>query len=253
MDPVTTTEQTQNPPAPAANPQAADAIRQEVLNEIFGGKYKTVEDAKQGHWNLNNYASQAYQHLEALKTTSAPAAVDPFAQLESESLVKADPLRAAIRKEAKAIVEEEFGPIRKMAEARQALTLKAPEYLANEAAIIGWLQKNPSVASDIATLEKAGLYEIAAKNALNEWQRANPPASAGNAAAKQQAALLGGTPQPGQRTPEGQPTPEDRAEYMKQAIAYGHATGDKRPAYSNLFPGFKVDIPPHLAAQLNRQ
>jgi len=253
MDPVTTTEQTQQAtPASAANPQNADAIRQEVLNEIFGGKYKTVEDAKQGHWNLNNYASQAYQHLEALKTTSAPAPVDPFAQLESESLVKADPLRAAIRAEAKKLVDEEFGPVRRMAEARQALAVKAPEYLANEAAIIGWLQKNPSVATDIATLEKAGLYEIAAKNALTEWQRANPPASTGSAAQKQQAALLGGQPQPGQRTPEGQQTPEDRAEFMKQAIAYGHATGDKRPAYSNLFPGFKVDIPPHLAAQLNR-
>jgi hypothetical protein len=252
---VTTTEQTQQPNPTPANPGAADAnaIRQQVLSEIFGDKFKDVDSAKQGYWNLNNYASQAYQHLEAEKSRLQPVTIDPFTQLESESLVKGDVLRKAIESVAQRIVNDKFGPIEQMAVARQNLSVKAPEYLANEAAILGWLQKTPSVAAEIATLEKAGLYEIAAKNALTEWQKANPPANPGNPALKQQAQLLGGTPQPGQRQPEGVQTPEDRAEFMKQAIAYGHVTGDRRPAYSNLFPNFKVEIPPHLAAQLNRQ
>ena len=254
MDPVTTTAQTtQTTQSQPANPPVdPNAIRQQVLTEIFGDKYKSIEDAKQGHWNLNNYASQAYQLLEAEKAKQTPAPPDPFAQIESESLVKSDALKSAIRQEAQKLVQETLGPLRQAAEARQALASKAPEYLANETAILGWLQKNPSVAQEIALLERSGLYEIAAKNALREWQAANPPADKGNLEQKKQAQLLGQQPAPGQRPVEGMRTPEEHAEFMKQAIAYGNATGDRRAAYSNLFPGFKVEIPPHLAAQLNR-
>jgi hypothetical protein len=245
------TPESQNPPL-QANPAAdADTIRAEVLNNVFGGKYKSEEDAKAGFWNLNNYASQAYQALSERVNPAALAdarAMDPFAQLEQDSLVKGDVLRSAIRAEAQKLVREELLPMQQAMQARQTLALEAPDYLANEPAILTWLQKNPQVAAKVTRQANAGLHDLAAETALTYWRAANPPAHQGNAEQKAQAAIMGANMQPGRQLDQAQ----NRQEVLAQAIQYGHQSGDRRAAYSQVFPGFQVELPPHLADQFQR-
>src|SRR5258706_15470202 len=107
--------------APPANPVPADAeaIKAAVLQEVFGGKYQTVEDAKKGHWELNNYASQAYQ---ALQERVNPATVqaqrpDPFQRLQDEAMVPKDAFQEAVRQ----LVKEELRPIGQAMEARNQI------------------------------------------------------------------------------------------------------------------------------------
>lgn len=247
-----TTPETQQPTTQAANPQSVDpnAIRNEVLTEVFGGKYRTVEDAKAGFWNLNNYASQAYQ---ALSDRVNPAQLaqqrnDPFAQIEQDSLVKGDVLRDAIRSEAQLLVRQELAPLQEAWVARQELATSAPDYLANEPAILAWLQKNPQVASKVSRQTQRGLHDLAAETALHYWRTANPPSSTGNVEQKAQA-MLPNANVSGPRTMEPS---NDRQQQLMQAIAYGHMSGDRRPAYSSVFPDFQVAIPAHLADQFQR-
>ena len=80
------------------------------------------------------------------------------------------------------------------------------------------------------------------------WRAANPPAHAGNPEARQQAQLPNAQ-SPGQQTMQPQQDPN----LLAQAIRYRHATGDDRPAYSMVFPDFQVQLPPHLADQLQRR
>lgn len=233
-----------------ANPDSdKSAIEQEILQSVFDGKYRSLDEARRGYWELNNYASQAYQ---ALSTRPDPAMTaqqrqSAFDALEEESLIKKDLLRQAIREEAGSLVENAFAPLAAAARARQELQVSAPEYIENEGAISRWLNSNPQAAADVARLNQAGLYDLAGKTALNYWRSANPPASSGNAAAKIQAQL------PNQNAQNSrQVEPEQHANLMQQAIAYGHRTGDKRAAYSMLFPDFKIQLPPHIAAQLRQ-
>lgn len=239
-----------NEPANQANPEADKAaLEQQLLQSVFDGKYKSVEDARRGYWELNNYASQAYQALNQRVDPAMTAAQrqSAFDQLEEESLVKKDLLKQAIREEAGQLLENAFAPLQQAARARQELQVTAPEYIQNETAIMGWLQNNPQAAHDVARLNQAGLYDLAGKTALNYWRASNPPADSGSMAAKQQAAL------PNQNAQlNRQVEPSQNQDILAQAIAYGHRTGDKRAAYSMLFPEFKVQLPPHIAAELRQ-
>jgi hypothetical protein len=145
------------------------------------------------------------------------------------------------------MLESAFAPIQQAARARQELAVSAPEYIQNETAIMSWLQNNPQAANDVARLNQAGLYDLAGKTALQAWRTANPPANSGNVAAKVQASL------PNQNAQlNRQVEPSQNQDVLAQAIAYGHRTGDKRAAYSMLFPDFKVQLPPHIAAELRQ-
>lgn len=236
----------QNPPAnPGPDPE------QRLLSEVFGGKYKTVDEAKAGFWNLTNYASQAYK---ALEERANPTPVTPresaFERLQREALLDPTALREAIREEATQLVNKTLGPLTQAAQARNVLAVQAPDYLANELAITAWLQKNPQAAQEVQRLEQAGLYDLAGKHALTLWQTSNPPKSEGNKEAKAQAALPNAQV-PGQRAPVDGSAP-DHAQVMADAIRYGNATGDRRWAYANLYPEFKIQIPAHLQAELQR-
>ena len=232
-----------------ANPDDKAALEQQLLQSVFDGKYKSVDEARRGYWELNNYASQAYQALNQRVDPAMTAAQrqSAFDQLEQESLVKKDLLKQAIREEAGALLDNAFAPLQQAARARQELQVTAPDYIQNETAIMGWLQNNPQAAHDVARLNQAGLYDLAGKTALNYWRSANPPASSGNTVAKQQAALPN---QSMQNT--RQVEPQQNQDILNQAIAYGHRTGDRRAAYSMLFPEFKVQLPPHIAAELRQ-
>ena len=233
-----------------ANPeQDKSALEQQLLQSVFDGKYKSVDEARRGYWELNNYASQAYQALSQRPDPSAVAASrqSAFDQLEEESLVKKELLRQAIREEAGTMLESAFAPIQQAARARQELAVSAPDYIQNETAIMSWLQNNPQAANDVARLNQAGLYDLAGKTALQSWRTANPPANSGSVAAKVQASL------PNQNAQlNRQVEPSQNQDVLAQAIAYGHRTGDKRAAYSMLFPDFKVQLPPHIAAELRQ-
>lgn len=233
-----------------ANPeQDKSALEQQLLQSVFDGKYKSVDEARRGYWELNNYASQAYQALNQRVDPAMTAAQrqSAFDQLEEESLVKKDLLKQAIREEAGQLLENAFAPLQQAARARQELQVNAPDYINNESAIMSWLQNNPQAAYDVSRLNQAGLYDLAGKTALQLWRAANPPADGGSMIAKQQAAL------PNQNAQLNRQVDAPRNQDMlNQAIAYGHRTGDKRAAYSMLFPDFKVQLPPHIAAELRQ-
>ena len=235
----------------AIDPAALKAAEAHILQTVFNGKYPSVEEAGKGFWNLTNYASQAHQLLQERANPAALAAQrepDPFETLERDALVKRDVLQAAIRREAKLLIDETMNPLQKAWEARQTLATTAPEYLANEPAINTWLAKNPQVGAKVERLNQLQAYDLAAEIALSAWRAANPPQSPGNSEQKQQAQLLNGQVQTNRQV-----DPAASQDLMQQAIRYGHVSGDKRAAYSMMFPDFKIQIPPHLADQLNLQ
>ena len=234
----------------AANPPVdRAAIEREILQQVFDGKYQSVDDARKGHWELNNYAAQAYSLLADRNTPAETAAnrQSAYDRLAKESLVEPNLLREAVREEAGALIEGYMRPFQAAAAARQELAVTAPDYIQNETAIMGWLQSNPQAARDVARLNSANLYDLAAKTALTYWRAANPPASAGNSEAKLQAQLPNAQLQNSRGVEQ-----ENFQNIRQQAIAYGHRTGDRRAAYSSVFPDFQVQLPPHIAAELQR-
>lgn len=233
-------------PAQAANPPAdAAAIEAAIVNELFDGKYNNLAEARKGYWELNRYASQAYEALQA-QVQPAPRQ-DPYQVLEKDALVNPDALRQAIRAEASQMISQELGPLMGTLSARQQMATDAPDYLAHEGDVLKWVGQNRQVANEVASLNNKGLYSMAAKWAYSQWQAANPPANGGDAAAKAQAALQAG--QTGGGRPDLGPPSDD---LRRQAIEYGNRTGDRRAAYASVFPDFKVVLPPHVADQLRR-
>lgn len=249
MPEPTSDAQNQQPAATTAPAADAESIRAQVLQEVFGGKYQTIEDAKKGHWELNNYASQAYQALQTRVNPSAEqsARPSPFQRLKDEAMIPEDAFREAVQIEARKVVREELQPFGAALEAQNQIQTNVPDYVANAPAIQKWMTTQPTTAAKVARLNQAQLYDLAAETAFNAWRGANPPAIPGNEGARQQAQMPGSL-SPGQQTMQ----PAQDPNMLRQALEYSRRTGDQRPAYSMVFPDFEVQLPPHLTDQIRR-
>jgi hypothetical protein len=244
-------QQSQTPPTPAANlPVDVDAIRKQVVDELFEGKYKgDFTAAKQGVWNLTNSSAEAYRLLQeyrdnGVQVQQPTGRPDPLERLTKEAYIPADAFTEAVQRIVNQSVEQAFKPLTGAMEARNVLASEAPEYLQNEQGILTWLAANPRLSAEVQQLNDLGQYTAAAKYALLNWKASGKAVSApGSPELKQQAALPNGNvSQP------GNPVLNDPS-LMEQALRYGHITGDKRPAYSMLFPDFEPILPPHLQQQ----
>lgn len=230
----------------AGNPPDAAAIEAALLQKVFGGKYKTSDEAARGHWELNQHAANAMRLLEERDNPAhlASQRPDPLQRLKDEAYIPPDAFRDAVTSVVGPLLQDAFRPIMGSLVARDELSTEFPAYIANEPAIRGWLKNNPQIAAEVQALEAAGLYKQAAKLSTLQWQVANPPASPGNKEQQLQAALQT-TAANASRTQETVPTQDQ----LMMAIQYGHRTGDKRAAYAMLFPEFEPILPPHLQQQ----
>lgn len=243
----------QQPQAPVLTQADIDRIKAETVNEITGGKFGgDIEKAKEGYWNLTNYASQAMNALKALDSRdnpadianarpATPAGVSPWDDLSKDYYGDTSVLRRAVQAEAQAIIADAFKPIQQSAQARQNITRSLPDYVNKEADVISFLEQNPDLYRMVYETQVSGNPEAAMRLAYGEFYRAQtanqsvPP--------KMDAPLtnVGGSPPNG--PPPGQP---NGGTNWVDEIKRAHMTGDPRAVYTKLFANYDPQLPPHM-------
>jgi len=243
----TSLQPNQTPAAPPASPAVdADAIRKQVVDELFAGKYQgNFDAAKQGVWNLMNSSAEAYKLLQeyrdnGVQVQQGPPQKDALTRLHEEAYIPVDAFREAVSGIVAEEVRQAFAPLTGAMDARNTLATEAPEYLQNESTILSWLATQPQAGAEIKALNDAGLYKQAAKYALLQWKLAKPVTAPGDPALRANAAL------PNQQITQPTGSQSQDPTLMEQAIRYHRVSGDSRPAYQMLFPDFEPQLPPHL-------
>lgn len=248
MDGTTPPQQTE----PQISPEQLAQIRAQVVDEITGGKYDgDPTKAKEGFWNLTNYASQAMQALQAASQRDDPGAIaaarpeplapqtNPWDAVKSDYYGDPNILREAVRAEAQQIVAQAFQPIQQTVVARQNIQRDLPDYIANESTVLGWLEQNPAIYQMVYDVQNAGLPEQAMRLAYNEYYRAQNA----NASTPQKPPAMPGNP----ATPPNMPAPSNAGQTnWAELVMQANRSGNDREVLTKLFANYDPQLPAHL-------
>lgn len=241
--PIPATAAPAAPAAPAqADPALVEQIRNQTLNEIFGGKYKTPEAAKAGYWEQNKYIGQLESLVGQSSAATAQAPPDPFKRLADESLIPIDAFQQGVQ----AIVAKElanvFGPITGALQARDSLVASFPQYAADEQKVLAFANSRPELSQKVQQMTAAGFPLEALKLQYTEFLQAHPPVST---PAPDPKAGLPGTPgSDPSRQPDVQAAQQAEAQRLMSTIQYALQTKDENPMWNEVFKDFKVKLPP---------
>lgn len=224
-------EPTSDQPVPD-NTELLEAAKQQVLQEVFGGKYNDINAAKQGVYNLQNSAAELFQTQQMLENqlrsnpgqaaASRAAAPSPFATLESDHLLPQDLMRAAMREEASRIYEEQFGPIQRTAVARQQIASTFENYGTEEKAMLQYVQGQPELYQRLVHLQDTDPLAAMELGYLH-YQRSKPPAGSPSPAERAAGALPNSGGSVSRQEPAGL-TEEQQMAIIQRAMQ----TGDLR-------------------------
>ena len=206
--------------------------KQQVLQEVFGGKYNDLDAAKQGVYNLQNSAAELYQTQQLLEqqlrsnpglaAASRTAAPDPFVTLEQDHLLPREQLRAAIRAEAQNLYEEQFGPIQRTAIARQEIARQFSDYNTEEQNMLQFVQSQPELYQRLVRLQDTD-PKAAMELGYLHYQRSKTPSGAPTPAERAAGALPSSGGSVTRQEPPGL-TDEQAAAILNRAMQ----TGDLR-------------------------
>lgn len=241
-------------PAAGLTPEQVAQIKQEAVKEIFGDKYQgDINKAKEGHWQLVNYASNLAHEREALAAqtgtrvnpgdTANAREVDPWNKV-GEVLPDVSNLRAAVAGDVRAAVAAALNPVLTSMAARQTINKTNPGYVQNEDAVLQFLQNNPQIHAQVYAVQEANMPLEAMNFAYAAWEAAQKA----NAAVPPKPEV--GIPGSGFGTPPGMAPPSQPGlEALVDLIQRAQASREEqavRNVYGMAFGNYNPTIPPQF-------
>lgn len=227
------------------------------------GKYDDPEVFKRSYWEQNNGAAELARENKALRELYADMSerISPREHRASRESYEDNlsglgiPLgdlenfvKDRAKKEAEQLVQQRFDPLMKTMQARTEIAQEHPEYLSEEAKVMNFIQRSPSLQRDFNDM--AQLNPLAAlRYGYAMYREAMPRTpSAEQEQNRAAAALPNNVGQGANRTPFPQGNQQD----LQQALGYYRTTRDEKPFLDAYFQNKPLTWTEQLVAQMKQ-